>query len=193
VFLPKLKNSIIKHTDDEMYILERKVKKYKDQYDYVTYMNKQLTKELSDFQKIMNNKVQKSQELVLSEILIERITDLEEKLKKVEDGLNSATSQRIRISTVLKVCKKNKQQNEEYIRSLNFLLQNFKKCIKMEMDDISKNKSEIITLKKICQELMRAVDQKFENHNKLIDQIKNNINTKIGFNKEYDKSKLALN
>ena len=186
--LPKLKTSIIQHSDDEMYILERKVKKYKDQLDQVTYANNQMTKELENLQKIFANKTQKSQEIIVREVLSERIAEVEGKLKKVEDALERATSQKDRILTVLNVCKKNRQQNEEYIRSLNFLLQNFKKCIKMEIDDINHNRKEIQTLRKISQELLMAVEDKMKNHIKLVNQIKNNLNTKLVFNKEYDRS-----
>ena len=154
----------------------------------MTYANNQMTKELENLQKIFANKTQKSQEIIVREVLSERIAEVEGKLKKVEDALERATSQKDRILTVLNVCKKNRQQNEEYIRSLNFLLQNFKKCIKMEIDDINHNRKEIQTLRKISQELLMAVEDKMKNHIKLVNQIKNNLNTKLVFNKEYDRS-----
>ena len=186
--LPKLTNSIVKHSDDELSCMERKVKKFKDDYDYAIYLNSQMSKELINLQKLEINRSNKSQELIMSEFLNERIQDLETKLMNVEKACNEKTSQKIRASTVLSVCKKNKQQNEEYIRSLTFLLQNFKKCIRLESNDIKKNKSEIITIKKISNELLKAVEDKMDNHNKLVDQIKTNINSKVQFTKEYDKS-----
>lgn len=189
IVLPKLKGSINKHSDDELYILERKVKYFKDQYDSTLYMNQKLSKELSELEKIALNQSNKSQELILSELLKERIEELEKLLKNVEDTYQKASSEKNRISTVLSVCMKNKHQNEEYIRSLNFLLQNFKSCIKIEADEIKKNRNEIISLKKISQELLRAVETKLNNHNNLVYHIKNNINSKMQFSRDYDKSK----
>lgn len=188
IVLPKLKNSIIKHSDDELSLMERKVKRFKDQFDSIVYMNFQLEKELNNLQKMQSNQNNKSQELIISEMLMERISDLEKILGRVDENFDRTNLQKKRVSMVLYVCKYNKKQNEEYIRSLNFLLQNFKKCIKMEIEDIKKNKTDIAEFKKLSNEMIKGLAQKLDNHDKLVHQIKNNLNTKMNFSREYDKS-----
>lgn len=49
-----------------------------------------------------------------------------------------------RLKTILKICEDNKKQNEEYIRALNFLLNNYTKMIIWEQDDIRKVENEIV-------------------------------------------------
>lgn len=48
-----------------------------------------------------------------------------------------------RVKTILKICRDNKQQNEDWIRHLTFLINNFKKLIKFEEYDIVKSKEQI--------------------------------------------------
>jgi len=55
----------------------------------------------------------------------------------------------MRLRSILKICEDNKQQNEDWIRNLNFLLTSFRKMIRWEQEDIKVAKEECVQLQKI--------------------------------------------
>lgn len=65
-----------------------------------------------------------------------------------------------RLSLILKICEDNKQQNEDWIRNLNYLLANFRKMIRAEQEDIKSIKEESDQLVKINKEYTMVFEEK---------------------------------
>lgn len=86
------------------------------------------------------NKGYIKKELENFEHLKEDLTKLEKQVNETEEEFRYSTLSKERVRTILKICKDNKQQNEDWIRHLNFLINNFKKLIKFEENDIVKCK-----------------------------------------------------
>jgi len=64
---------------------------------------------------------------------------LEDLLKKKEDVITEfckSLLQKERLKIILKICSENKTRNEEYLASLNYFLQNLKKMINFEKDNM---------------------------------------------------------
>ena len=64
---------------------------------------------------------------------------MEDLLKKKEDVITEfckSLLQKERLKIILKICSENKTRNEEYLASLNYFLQNLKKMINFEKDNM---------------------------------------------------------
>ena len=67
-------------------------------------------------------------------------------------------------------------------------MQNLRKCIKLESDDIKNNTSKTQILHKMMGELVKVLGEKEKNQSKLIWQIKENLRKKLVFDQQYKKS-----
>ncbi|CAN5951092.1 unnamed protein product [Sphagnum jensenii] len=54
-----------------------------------------------------------------------------------------------RLKIILKLCSENKTKNEEYLTSLNYLLQNLKKMIKWESSDMKRREEELSEIQQL--------------------------------------------
>lgn len=64
---------------------------------------------------------------------------LDDLLKKKDDVITEfckSLLQKERLKIILKLCSENKTRNEEYLASLNYFLQNLKKMINSEKDNM---------------------------------------------------------
>ena len=107
--LPKLQVSINTHNVSVLTNLERRVKYFKEQCDYSYYKNQSLTFQLRDMQKIEVNDSSFGKEALISADIFRKITEIEEKIARVEDGGRKVSNERVRIFSILNICKKNKQ------------------------------------------------------------------------------------
>jgi hypothetical protein len=64
--------------------------------------------------------------------------DLDRKKDKTITEFCKSLLQKERLKIILKLCSENKTKNEEYLSSLNYLLQNLKKMIKWERNDMKR-------------------------------------------------------
>jgi hypothetical protein len=119
----------------------------------------------------------------------QKVSNLEMKIKSSEENLKETQLQKERCQLILVICKRNKQQNQDYIRALNYLLNNFKVCIKREKEMIQKRKGEIEILKKMSEQLVNVMGEKLDNNEKMIHQIKKNLEDKIKFDQSVFLSK----
>lgn len=79
---------------------------------------------------------------------------------------------------IIKICDDNKKQDEEWIRQLNYLLNNLRKMIKIEKISIKDTHDEIAEMKKINKSYLEAFNLKMNNHYQLIEQIRKNLDNK---------------
>ena len=71
-------------------------------------------------------------------------------IKKKEDVINDfckSLLQKERLKIILKLCSENKTKNEEYLASLNYLLQNLKKMISFEKENMKSITEELEEIK----------------------------------------------
>ena len=90
---------------------------------------------------------------------------------------------------ILVICKRNKQQNQDYIRALNYLLNNFKVCIKREKEVIKGRRGEIGVLSKMSEGLVKVMGEKLENNERMVGQIRKNLMDKARFDESLVMSK----
>ncbi len=114
-----------------------------------------------------------------------KVQSLEDRFRNNMDHFEETQKQKERINTILTICKRNKMQNEEYIRSLNYLLTNFKKCIRKEHEAILRNKTKTKSIQQIVENLVGLIGDNLVNHSKLVSQIKNDLNNKIRFDSSF--------
>lgn len=107
--LPKLQVSINNHNVSALTNLERRVKYFKEQCDYSYYKNRSLTLQLRDIQKIQVNDSSFGKDALVSADIFKKIEEIEEKIARVEEGGRKVSNERVRILSILNICKKNKQ------------------------------------------------------------------------------------
>lgn len=79
-----------------------------------------------------------------------KIKLLEEYSQKKEDAINQfckSLLQKERLKIILKLCAENKTRNEKYLTSLNYFLQNLKKMIGWEKNNIKEVTAEMNGIK----------------------------------------------
>ena len=139
---------------------------------------------------------------------------LESSIERSEKNCEFTKLTKIRIQKIINICKRNTQQNEEWIRviiifdceqlmknikkiiyfyqSLSYLLQNFHKLIKWEEQDIRKVREDIVSLLKIYDVFVSQCGEKRQNHMNLIQEIRRNLEKKQILDEQFTKSKIFL-
>ncbi|CAD8161669.1 unnamed protein product [Paramecium pentaurelia] len=172
---PILKTDIQKHSQKQLHLLEQQAKQMRKKLDTLTYENLKMAKILKQQKIIDFNKGYIKKELSNLEELKETKIELEKQLQEAEQSYKTSSIQKVRVITILKICKDNKQQNEEYIRHLQQLINNFKKLIRFEEVEISKNKQQIKTLYRTIDDFLMTYNQKKKHQGNLINQIRNSL------------------
>ena len=192
--LPKLKDSITAHNKGALKVVEREVKELKNEYDGILYSNKVLEKKLKEmkFVESNNNLFGSEKDDFNVGLLREKVQTLGHKLRENMEIFEETQNQKNRINTILTICKKNKMQNGEYIRSLNYLLTNFKKCIRKEHESIKRNQIKTKSIRQLTENLIKLVGDNLNNHSKLVSQIKTELTNKLKFDASFAESKAFL-
>ena len=192
--LPKLKDSITNHNKGALKVIEDEIKQLKNEYDNLVFSNKLMEKKLKEmkFIEFNNNLFGTEKDDFNVGRLREKVETLDNKLREKVEVFEETQNQKERINTILTICKRNKMQNEEYIRSLNYLLTNFKKSIRREHESIKKNKLKTKAIRQIMENLVSLIGDNLSNHSKLVNQIKNDLNQKAKFDASYNDSYLYL-
>lgn len=148
--LPKLQQNIHQHTSDEIKIMLEQQKQMLNQYNKIKYFNQNLQQKLKSlqnqtygFQSI--DKDSNENKLVFRQ----KIENVQLKIQNLESKHEKAKLQRDRVIQIITICKINKNQNEEWIAQLNYLVQNLKKMINIEQNMIKKDTDDIKRLQKI--------------------------------------------
>lgn len=100
--------------------------------------------------------------------LSSKLKRLEKQVYDTEEEYRYSSLSKERVKTILKICRDNKQQNEDWIRHLTFLINNFKKLIKFEEYDIVKSKEQIAQIKKIIDEYLLTYKDKVKYQRSLL-------------------------
>jgi len=193
--LPKLKDSITVHNKGALKVIEIEIKQLKTEYDDLLYSNKNMEKKLKElrFTQSNNNLFGTEKEDFNLECLKEKSMNLTIKLRENMDIFQETQQQKNRINTILTICKTNKMQNEEYIRSLNYLLMNFRKSIRKEYDAMKSNRLKTKDIRQISEGMVNIIGENLVNHGKLINQIKIDITNKMKFDASFGESRLFIN
>jgi hypothetical protein len=107
--LPKLQDSINSHNLSALDNLERRVKYFKEKCDFTYNKNRSLTFQLRDLRKIELNDSSFGKESIISADFSRKIAEIDEKILRVEEIGNKFCNERVRILSILDICKKNKQ------------------------------------------------------------------------------------
>ena len=189
--LPKLKDSITVHNKGALKVIEIEIKQLKTEYDDLLFANKNMEKKLKEmrFTESNNNLFGTEKEDFNLECLKEKSMNLTIKLRENVDIFEETQQQKDRINTILTICKTNKMQNEEYIRSLNYLLMNFRKSIRKEHDTMKSNKLKTKDIRHISENMVNLIGDNLMNHGRLFSQIKIDLINKMKFDASFGESR----
>jgi hypothetical protein len=97
---------------------------------------------------------------------------LEDLLKRKEEVITEfckSLLQKERLKIILKLCSENKTRNEEYLAALNYFLQNLKKMINSEKDNM-KTITEDLESQKSLTEKQAALEQEKNQNRRVVEQ-----------------------
>jgi len=111
---------------------------------------------------------------------------------KAEHNKDVAVNQKYRLESIIKICLKNKKEDELYIRSLNYLLTNFNKLIQLERQEIAANTRQAAELEKLSEQFVQAQEEKFQTYESMMRHIKSEkiMTLKVEHRIDYAYSKL---
>jgi hypothetical protein len=139
--LPKLKNEIKAHTDYELSYIKGHIEGKKKVINQIIYENSKLIGLYREL-KIKEQQTIGSPEEGAGR-RIRPMQDLNLKKDRTITEFCKSLLQKERLKIILKLCSENKTKNEEYLTSLNYLLQNLKKMIKWETGDMKRREDEL--------------------------------------------------
>ncbi|CAD8193095.1 unnamed protein product [Paramecium octaurelia] len=189
---PIVKCNIQQHSTAQLNLLQNQAKIMRQKLNQIIYDNLQLAQTYKMLKIMDFNKGYLKKELNNLEGLKQQQQNLKLQLEQAEKQLKKSCKTKIRIKKILKVCRDNKQQNEEYIRHLNYLTRNFAKLIKFEELEIKKSQENIQQAKRQFDEFLRVYRQKREHQSTLLLQIKNSLYEKQHLDKIFQVSDLEI-
>ncbi|CAD8174304.1 unnamed protein product [Paramecium pentaurelia] len=175
---PIIKGSIQNHSSQQLNVLNGQLRMMKGKLDQISYENLQLAKTYK-LLKIMDfNKGYLVREMNSLDGLKQTLEVLKKQTDVAEKELKRSYKMKTRVKKILKICRDNKQQNEEYIRNLNYLTRNFIKLIKFEEQEIKKSQLNIKYAKRQFEEFLKVYKEKRNHQRNLIIQIKDSLQQK---------------
>ncbi|CAK89279.1 unnamed protein product (macronuclear) [Paramecium tetraurelia] len=189
---PIVKGNIQQHSTAQLNLLQNQAKIMRQKLNQIIYDNLQLAQTYKMLKIMDFNKGYLKKELNNLEGLKQQQQGLKLQLEQAEKQLKKSCKTKIRIKKILKVCRDNKQQNEEYIRHLNYLTRNFAKLIKFEELEIKKSQENIQQAKRQFDEFLRVYRQKREHQSTLLLQIRNSLYEKQHLDKIFQVSDLEI-
>ncbi|EGR26947.1 TPR repeat protein [Ichthyophthirius multifiliis] len=183
--LPRIKNEIINHSNKELILLESQAHNMKIELDIISNDNRNLAKKLKQMSILQENQQKYGVNPEKVNFAQAQVMDYEINISKAEEDYLTCLLTISRLKGILKICDNNKQQNEDYIRNLNFLLNNFKKIIRWEQEDIKESLEKINTLQRINKEYQEVFNEKIESQKKLMEQIKQQVRGKEIFDQNF--------
>ncbi|CAD8209657.1 unnamed protein product [Paramecium pentaurelia] len=175
---PIVKGNIQQHSTAQLNLLQNQARMMRQKLNQIIYDNLQLAQTYKMLKIMDFNKGYLKKEMNNLEDLKQLQKDLKQQIERAEKELKKSCKTKIRVKKILKVCRDNKQQNEEYIRFLNYLTRNFAKLIKFEELEIKKSQENIQLAKRQFDEFLRIYHQKRQHQTTLLLQIKNSLNEK---------------
>jgi hypothetical protein len=175
--LPKFQSNLQDQNDKEVLQFELKVHRLQKELNDLVFKNKTLAKQLKNLAVSNHNLTAAAG----SDVMLQARTkaqQLQVSVEKAEKSAQNSHQEQVRLLKIIFVCQKNKKQNEPWIRSLNFLLQNLKKMIKWEIESMTKLQYQINDMKKLLDSYLKAYNDKFKNHKVMIEQLRNKLDSK---------------
>ena len=155
--------------------------------DSYLYKNKILAKRLKELKIIeYNNQSQLKNERKIEEKK-GRIAEIEEKIEKVKYQYAYSLLEHERLNVLIKICRRNKTNNEEAIPDLVLECNNFKKMIKIENETIQQLKKKTDELKKLTKKFVSNCCQRIENEASLQREIEQTLRNRDNFQNEVEK------
>ncbi|CAD8127534.1 unnamed protein product [Paramecium sonneborni] len=180
---PVIQENLLQHSTAQLNLLQHQAKIMRSKLDSINFQNFQLAQTYK-LLKIMDfNKGHLQKCIHNLEDLKSLVNDLQQLILKAEKNLKNSCQTKSRFKKILKICRDNKQSNEEYFRHFNILTRNFVKLIKYEELEIQQNRENIQLTKRQFDEFLKIYLEKKQNQKKLLFQIRNNLNEKQNFDK----------
>lgn len=107
------------------------------------------------------------------------------KIAKTEESTEFTVKHKERLQKIINICKKNKSQNAEFIRGLNFLLTNYNKMIHGEEETLRSNYEDIREIERISISMANACKDSANTHSLLIQEIRRNIEKKLKLDERF--------
>jgi len=171
LLLPKYQDSLLATSGKQVEDLETKIKQLQTQYDEIAFMNKTLGKKYKDLTGIEENLKGGGAGDVLMRAQM-RYEEVGEEIQKAEKLKEDAVKQGQRLSKIIMVCIKNKSQNVLGVQSLNYLLNNFKKMINWEKEDLENTTKAANELEKLSKQFVKAYEERFQQQERAMKHIR---------------------
>ncbi|CAD8126406.1 unnamed protein product [Paramecium sonneborni] len=182
---PIVKGNIQQHSTAQYNLLQNQARNMRQKLDLIIYQNLQLAQTYKQLKIIDFNKGSLKKEIDNLDDLKSLEKELKQSIQRAEKDLKKSCKIKIRVKKILKICRDNKQQNEEYIRHLNYLTRNFAKLIKFEEIEIQKSHQNIQLARRQFDEFLRVYRQKRQHQKTLLFQIRNSLNQKQHLDKQF--------
>ncbi|CAD8212015.1 unnamed protein product [Paramecium pentaurelia] len=189
---PIVKGNIQQHSASQQNLLQNQARMMRQKLDQIIYENLQLAQTYKMLKIMDFNKGYLKKEINNLEGMKQQLKDLKQQIEKAEKELKKSCKTKIRVKKILKICRDNKQQNEEYIRYLNYLTRNFAKLIKFEELEIKKNQDNIQLAKRQFDEFLIVYRQKRQHQMTLLLQIRNSLKEKQHLDRIFQISDLQI-
>ena len=149
--------------------------------DSYLYKNKILAKRLKELKIIQyNNQSQLKNEKKIDDKK-KKINEIEDKIEKVKFQYAYSLLEHERLTVLIKICRRNKTNNEEAIPDLVTECNNFKKMIKTESESILQLKKKIDEVKKLTKKFVANCCERIENENNLQKEIQQTLKNRENF------------
>jgi len=189
LLLPRYQDSLLATSGKQVEDLEVRIKQLQTQTDELTFMNKNLTKKLKDMIGVEENLKGGGAGDVLLRAQM-RYEEVGEEIQKADKLKEDAVKQGQRLSKIIMVCIKNKSQNVLGVQSLNYLLNNFKKMITWEKEDLDTTSKSANELEKLSKQFVKAYEERFQQQERAMKHIRqekmSNIYTEKRLDSVYD-------
>jgi len=171
LLLPHYQDSVLLYTEKNVQELEAKVQQLNFTLNDIIFKTKSCAKKLKD-SSIVEINLSRTGAVDYSEKFNVRSEEVNNQITKAEQMKDTAINQKSRLESIIKICLKNKKEDELYIRSLNYLLTNFNKMIQSERQDIAWNTKQTAELEKLSAQFVQAQEEKFQTIDTMMRHIK---------------------
>eukprot|EP01017_Pseudomicrothorax_dubius_P033284 TRINITY_DN4449_c0_g2_i8.p1 TRINITY_DN4449_c0_g2~~TRINITY_DN4449_c0_g2_i8.p1 ORF type:complete len:675 (+),score=165.01 TRINITY_DN4449_c0_g2_i8:168-2192(+) len=176
--LPMLKLNLERHTNQEIEILQEKNLILTKQFNELASTCKQLAHKLKTLKSVEINTGNILTDIGDKDNLDKKIEELSTKLETIAHEYKETKAYQVRLQKVIQACHENQKQNEKWIRSLNLLLQNFKKVIEYEKKKIKAFEQEIKEVNRLKVVILQQRREKNKFEKLLMQKVQDNFNDK---------------
>lgn len=169
--LPRVKWAIKEHTSYELEYIKNHIEEKKKKLNKIIYENKRLGEIYQELRvkEALTRKNLHEQEEEKSGKKSRQLDELLHRKEEVITEFCKSLLQKERLKIILKLCSENKTRNEEYLASLNYFLQNLKKMINSEKENM-KRITEDLESRKALTEKQTALEQERTQNRRVVEQ-----------------------